>query len=164
LNFKTTPFEKYSPPPDAEIDHDKEKLNEPAIEAAPLKIGVPAHEGLYVEFHDGALRGQHINIDGNPTAVLAPDLKGQEVENELRQMLTRYGLTTPEADGLIAAWTPQFFKSEGRRFILRMSPEDYARQCPLSVPPPPPEVVRLGPILTEFDADPPAPPATPPAQ
>jgi len=34
-------------------------------------------------------------------------------------MLRRYGLNGPEAEGLIAAWTPQFFQTEGRRFLLR---------------------------------------------
>jgi hypothetical protein len=67
-------------------------------------------------------------------------------------MLLAYGLSGPEAEGLIAAWTPQFFQTEGRRFILRMAPEDYARQCPMQVRPTPTEVVRLGLILTEFDA------------
>jgi hypothetical protein len=69
-------------------------------------------------------------------------------------MLLRYGLTSPEADGLIAAWTPQFFRAEGRRFILRMSPAEYARQCPMQVRPTPTEVVRLGLVLTEFDPPP----------
>lgn len=66
-------------------------------------------------------------------------------------MLVRFGLTGPEADGLLAAWAPQFFRTEGRRFILRMSPAEYARQCPMQVRPAPTEVVRLGLVLTEFD-------------
>jgi hypothetical protein len=61
-------------------------------------------------------------------------------------------LTAPEAQGLIRTWSPQFFQTEGRRFILRMSPGDYAEQCPMQVRPMPTAVVRLGLVLTEFDA------------
>ena len=132
----------------------------------PATLPFPEREGLYVEFRNGHLQGQYVEVEPGKSAPLAPDLplNGSVVIDELRRLLTSYGLTIPESDGLIAAWTPQFFKSEGRRFILRMSPDDYARQCPISVRPTPTEVARLGLILTEFDADPPAPPATPPAQ
>lgn len=115
---------------------------------------LPYREGLYIDCaHDGTLRGEHLAIPlkSNPPVELKLPLQGNSVVDELRRMLTEYGLTAPEAEGLIAAWTPQFFKTEGRRFILRMSPEDYARQCPIAVRPTPTEVVRLGLILTEFD-------------
>ena len=79
-------------------------------------------------------------------------LQGPAVIQRFREMLLAYGLSGSEAEGLIAAWTPQFFRTEGRRFVLRMSPEEYARQCPMQVRPAPTEVVRLGLILTEFDA------------
>jgi hypothetical protein len=87
-------------------------------------------------------------------------LQGPQVIGCFRNMLTRYGLTGPEADGLIRVWTPQFFQTEGRRFILRMSPQEYDRQCPMQVRPTPTEVVRLGLVLTEFDPK----PATQPVQ
>ncbi len=115
---------------------------------------LPHREGLYIELlPDGILRGQYIAIGPKDFANLENNLplQSEAVIDRLRQMLTSYGLTTPEADGLIAAWSPQFFHTEGRRFILRMSPEDYAAQCPIAVRPAPTELVRLGLILTEFD-------------
>ena len=79
-------------------------------------------------------------------------LHDERVIDCLRQMLIRYGLTASEAEGLVAAWSRQFFQTEGRRFILRMSPAEYARQCPLEVRSAPSQIVRLGLILTEFDS------------
>jgi hypothetical protein len=112
------------------------------------------HEGLYIDVHAGQVRALAIAFDGDCYLRTDPDpsLTGEAaVAGRLRGMLVRYGLTGPEADGLIAAWAPQFFRAEGRRFLLRMSPAEYARQCPMQVRPPPTEVVRLGLVLTEFD-------------
>jgi hypothetical protein len=114
---------------------------------------VPTHEGIFIALRSGVLRGKRVEIFPYGSVELESKLplEGDQVVSEVRRMLTSYGLTAPEAEGLIAAWTPQFFRTEGRRFILRMSPEEYARQCPLEVRPAPTEVVRLGLILTEFD-------------
>ena len=125
---------------------------QPLFASAPANL--PPHEGLYIEVHSGQVHAQAMEIasDGSIPLSLDPALVGEPaVAGRLRQMLLRYGLSGPEADGLIAAWTPQFFRAEGRRFLLRMSPGDYARQCPMQVRPTPTEVVRLGLVLTEFD-------------
>ncbi len=118
--------------------------------------GLPDHEGLYIDFRGGLLRGQVVKISSGMREALIsnPPLQGNEVIAALREMLTRYGLTAAEAEGLIATWTPQLFQTEGRRFVLRMSPEEYSRQCPMQIRPRPTEVVRLGLILTEFDPKP----------
>jgi hypothetical protein len=121
------------------------------------------HEGFFIQVHAGQVRARAVAFDGDCYVRADPDpaLTGEPaVAGQLRAMLLRYGLTGPEADGLIAAWAPQFFRAEGRRFLLRMSPAEYARQCPMQVRPPPTEVVRLGLVLTEFD---PQPPTTRPA-
>lgn len=121
--------------------------------------GLPTHEGLYVDVHSGHVHAQWMEIpsDGTILLTLDPALTGEAaVSARFRGMLLRYGLTGPEADGLIAAWAPQFFRAEGRRFVLRMSPAEYARQCPMQVRPTPTEVVRLGLVLTEFDPNLPA--------
>jgi hypothetical protein len=122
---------------------------------SPANPAVPAREGLYIEFHHDRLQAQYFKVDSNSSVALQPNLplQADAVVNRLREMLTSYGLTTPEANGLIAAWTPQFFQTEGRRFLLRMSPQDYASRCPMQVRPTPTEIVRLGLILTEFDID-----------
>ena len=89
---------------------------------------------------------------GHRASLSAPlPLKEEALVQRFRQMLTDYGLTAEEAEGLVAAWSPQFFHAKGRRFILRMSPEEYAKQCPMQVRPVPTEVVRLGLVLFEFD-------------
>jgi hypothetical protein len=118
-----------------------------------LRDDLPLHEALYIEVRAGIVRGQMVPVTGKAFVNLTPDfsLEGEAVVERLRQMLTTYGLTAPEAEGLIDAWAPQFFHTEGRRLLLRMSPADYARQCPMQVRPTPTEVVRLGLVLTEFD-------------
>ncbi len=123
--------------------------------APPLK-GLPEHEGLYIDVSHGVLRGQYMAIPSGGRIALESDLPlhGDAVIQRFRKMLLDYGLTSPEAEGLIGSWTPQFFQTEGRRFVLRMSPSDYAEQCPMQVRPMPTAVVRLGLVLTEFDAPP----------
>jgi hypothetical protein len=118
-----------------------------------LRDDLPLHEGLYIEVRSGIPSGQAVSVvPGEPVALMTDlPLHGDAVISRLRQMLTTYGLTAPEAEGLIDAWSPQFFHTEGRRLLLRMSPADYAKQCPMQVRPTPTEVVRLGLVLTEFD-------------
>jgi hypothetical protein len=158
LRFATPkpPHFSYGGSPHAEPQFQPLSVSAPA--------GLPEHEGLYIDVHAGQVRAQAMELtaDGSIPLSLDPALTGQAaVSARLRQMLLRYGLTGPEADGLIAAWTPQFFRAEGRRFILRISPADYARQCPMQVRPTPTQVVRLGLVLTEFDPQPASRPSIP---
>jgi hypothetical protein len=130
----------------------------------PPRPDLPEHEGFYIEVHSGRVRAQAMEIpsDGSISLTLDPALTGEAaISARLRQMFLHYGLTGPEADGLIAAWAQQFFRAEGRRFLLRMSPAEYARQCPMQVRPTPTAVVRLGLVLTEFDQQPASAPSTP---
>ena len=119
----------------------------------PGSASPPAHEGIYIEVHDGRLSGQAM-LTGPHTSIALQSplpLDGTAVIDEFRKMLIRFGLTAPEAEGLICVWTPEFFQKEGRRFILRMSQPDYDAQCPMHIRPEPTERVRLGLILSEFD-------------
>ena len=77
-------------------------------------------------------------------------LDATQVVQTLRQQLTTAGLTVPEADGLIDAWRPQFFHTEGARLLFLLSREDYDQLCPITVRPTPTEMARVGIILTEF--------------
>jgi hypothetical protein len=118
--------------------------------------GLPEYEGMYIDCRGEGLSAIHMVVDAKTSADVTGELplKGEAVIQRFRQMLLAYGLTPGEAEGLVATWTPQFFHTPGRRFVLRMSPADYARQCPMQVRPTPTQVVRLGLILTEFDAKP----------
>ena len=148
LRFATTPVDMGVPYP----PEDPKVHFEPLI--AKSAANLPAREGLYIDVRSGIIRGQHMTVDERVRVPLNSDLPlhGGAVIQRLRSMLTSYGLTAPEAEGLIATWTPQFFQTEGRRFLLRMSAADYDWQCPMQVRPTPTEVVRLGLVLTEFDA------------
>ena len=114
------------------------------------------HDGLYIEVRDGHLRAQRMMppLSGSIAIQLPLPLEGEAVIATFRDMLTEYGLSGREADGLIRVWSPQFFQTEGRRFVLRMTKDEYNRQCPIKVQPAPTEMVRLGLVLTEFDAKP----------
>jgi hypothetical protein len=144
LAFKALFEDAYAPWPDLYPKHPFEPLS------ATSPANLPAREGLYIEVRSGAIRGQHMTVADAPAALDLP-LHGDAVVQQFRTMLTAYGLTGPEAEGLIAAWSPQFFHTEGRRFLLRMSPADYDWQCPIQVRPRPTALVRLGLVLTEFD-------------
>ncbi len=74
----------------------------------------------------------------------------KEVIPAFKKLLTDYGLTPEESDGLINAWKTQFFQKSGQRLLLRLSAPDYDALCPLSIKPPPSTLVRLGFVLTEF--------------
>jgi hypothetical protein len=87
---------------------------------------------------------------GLPTLALALAATASVLAHTLRAMLTRAGLSGPEADGLVACWRPQFFAAEGRRFLLLMSAADYNALCPLRIRPAPTELARVGLVLTEF--------------
>ena len=65
-------------------------------------------------------------------------------------MLNTAGLTAAEAEGLVAAWTPQFFQTDGTRVLFIMSKEDYDALCPILVRPTLTELVRVGIVLTEL--------------
>ena len=135
------------------VNSDREELphRRPQV-AGTLAKAVAEHEGMYIEVHDGAVAAEQISIDGDGPRVLSSPLplQGDAVVARFRQMLVAYGLTGPEADGLVAAWSPWLFHAEGKRFVLRMSPADYDRQCPMWMSPAPTQVVRLGLALSEF--------------
>jgi hypothetical protein len=67
-----------------------------------------------------------------------------------KNLLTDYGLTPEESDGLINAWRTSLFQTNGQRILLRMSADDYDALCPIAIRPPPTTLIRLGFILTEF--------------
>ena len=56
----------------------------------------------------------------------------------------------PEADGMIAYWEPQFFRTDGTRLLLLLSPAEYDALCPIRIRPPPTELVRVGIVLLEL--------------
>jgi hypothetical protein len=127
---------------------------------APLIAGsvpakLPAREGLYVEVHGAQIAAQHFDIEHDSTQPLPANLplQGDAVTARFRKMIVDYGLTDAEAEGLMQTWSPWLFHAEGKRFILRMSPADYDRQCPMRVRPTLTEIVRLGLVLTEFGPD-----------
>ena len=113
------------------------------------------HEGIYIQVDNGVASAQHISLetdDANPELANPLPLQGEAaVAVNILEMLTRYGMTKEEAQGVIDAWAPQWFHAPGRRFLLRMSPGEYDTLCPLTIRPKPTTMVRLGLILTEFD-------------
>jgi hypothetical protein len=67
-----------------------------------------------------------------------------------KKLLTDYGLTPEESQGLIDAWQTQFFQTEGQRLLLRLSADDYDTLCPLSIDPRPTTHTRHGFVQTEL--------------
>jgi hypothetical protein len=145
---------QYRPAPEGSRPEELLAHQSPVISVA-VPRALPAREGLYVEVNGTEVAGQRFNAEHDSLQPLAAELPihGDAVTAEFRKMIIDYGLTEPESDGLIATWSPWLFHAPGKRFILRMSPADYDRQCPMRVRPAPTEVVRLGLVLSEFGPD-----------
>lgn len=80
------------------------------------------------------------------------DLDQKGVEQKLMDMVTTSnGLDKDEAQGLVGSWRNQFFKTDGKRVIVRIRRADYDFQCPLNVSPTPTQVSRVGLILSELE-------------
>ena len=135
--------------------------------------------GLWVEVKDGKVRGRKIDFDydlndkkrleaakkrrnlsdlnmmkANHSFQDELDLNGEALKLELYSMIEKHnGLTTDEAKGLVDAWDKQFFKTEGKRLILRIRRHDYDYQCPLKISPSPTETARVGLVLSEFGSE-----------
>lgn len=80
----------------------------------------------------------------------ADDLHDAAVIDALRKMICAAGLTADEAEGLVAAWTPQFFGTDGTRTLLIMDRQDYDTLCPMQIRPTPTPWARVGIVLKEF--------------
>jgi hypothetical protein len=77
-------------------------------------------------------------------------LHGDVVPAAFLKLLLTAGLNAGEVEGLIHAWTAQFFETDGRRIVLLMARAAYDTFCPIQIRPTPTELVRVGIVLTEF--------------
>lgn len=123
------------------------------------KTGTDPSGILVVRRRAGRLSGQAVafgtglNADPHPEItykLAADDLHEAQVIDAFQHMLVTAGLTAPEAAGLIAAWTQQFFQTDGTRVLFLMPREDYDNICPIEVRPAPTEMARVGIVLTEL--------------
>ncbi|MDB5330772.1 MAG: hypothetical protein JWP03_1923 [Phycisphaerales bacterium] len=142
--------------PEAQIRESEYRPSEPRGPIYPVKdpaTATPSRQGFFVKVAGGKVTGQQVDVPYVETDVsilpVSP-LIGPEVKARFDQMLQDAGLTGPEAAGLIACWTPQFFEKEGTRFLLLLSEADYDALCPMKVRPVPTERARVGIVLTEF--------------
>lgn len=93
---------------------------DPSLQLRPEKDSIPKSQvrrGLFIHVADGKVAGQQADlqlVEANvPISTSAP-LNGPEVKVRFEQMFRDAGLTGPEAAGLVACWTTQFFeKTDG---------------------------------------------------
>jgi hypothetical protein len=100
----------------------------------------PPHHGLFIRVAGGKVTGQQAETASTVSKFAlsrSSPLRGPEVKAKFEQMLKDAGLTAPEAAGLAACWSPQFFEKDGQRFLLLLTAEDYDALCPMTVRPPP---------------------------
>jgi hypothetical protein len=111
--------------------------------------------GVFIRVEDGRPWGWVLSVE-RPTQTIALSqldmLDGDALVRRFRELLTDAGLTEDEATGLYLAWKHQFFQTEGSRFLLFLTRDDYDAMCPLVVRPKPTEIARVGIVLTEFPA------------
>ena len=82
-----------------------------------------------------------------------PQFKQNSAEQcveEFVGLLTEQGLIREEARGMADCWKDAFFRRPGNRFIYLLRPDEYYEMCPIMIQPAPPEMVRVGVVLTEF--------------
>jgi len=112
-----------------------------------------ARRAMFVEVSGGRPQARLLGIiRGDRRFALSslPPLEGDEAIEAFRSMLSETGLTGDEIGGLLDSWRQHFFRTDGRRLLLVMSPDDYGAMCPLVVRPKPTELVRVGIVLIEF--------------
>jgi hypothetical protein len=115
---------------------------------------VTGRGGLFVELQNQVMRFAKVAV---PTGTRSLEMNltlGNESDAAaaLWELLSARGLSAAEATGLIDAWRAQFFRTPGARFVMLMSSADYDLLCPIQVRPKPTQLVRVGLILTEFNA------------
>lgn len=102
----------------------------------------------------GKLKGQKIVIEKTAESIRAPitlELDGEQVESALLNLVQiNGGLTSTEANGLIAAWRKQFLETPGERLLVRLNKNHYDYACPLKIRPIPTECARVGLVLHEL--------------
>lgn len=125
--------------------------------------------GIMLEVRKGKVRGLKLDfqdisslpkVDGNRHLMFnakvprSPkfQLDSKSARRVLRQMISEHnGLQPDEAEGLLQSWENQFFKTDGKRLIVRINRSHYDYQCPLEITPRPSKIARVGLILSELD-------------
>jgi hypothetical protein len=79
-----------------------------------------------------------------------PHITPARAEAWLLETLTARGLTKDEAGGLLDCWRGPIFKTPGRRVLTVTSGADYNAACPLTVSPPPTQIVRVAIFWSEL--------------
>lgn len=135
----------------------KAETYDPEDEVTPLRQArSPARdrrEAFFIRVADGKARAMRFALSDDAITQTLPahlPIDYAAVISQFKKLLTDYGLTAEESDGLIAAWRVQLFQTNGQRLLLRLSAQDYDTLCPISIKPPPTTLVRLGFVLTEF--------------
>jgi hypothetical protein len=119
---------------------------------------LPPQQALLIHHREGQLTGQAVpkpaawdNTDESYSCTIGQDdLRQEQVIDKFRAQLKEVGLSTEEAEGLVASWQKQFFQTDGTRLLLIMSRQDYDHLCPIRIRPQPTETARVGIVLTEF--------------
>jgi len=108
--------------------------------------------GLLIEVKDGEAKAAMVLIGPGSLAYDLNKLKSEfkpDARSQLSAMLLKEGLKPTEAEGLLDCWSPQFFKTQGLRFILVFGTQVYHKVCPMNLRPSA-QQVRVGLQLNEF--------------
>jgi hypothetical protein len=116
----------------------------------------PSRDGLLVEVRGrgAVVRGRRVRV---PMSVLGErdadsfDVwSADEVAAQFEQELMRRGLLKSEAKGMMSCWRKEWFETDGERLLLFLEGKDYDLFCPMTIRPPPTELVRVGVVWVEF--------------
>jgi hypothetical protein len=113
----------------------------------------PPRTGVFIRVTDGKPKAWIIRLPENERKiqlVWGMEWSGDEAPEAVVRLAVEGGLTKEEAAGMVAAWREHWFKRNGQRFLLRLTPQEYNDVCPLFIRPVPTEGARLGLVMTEF--------------
>ncbi len=109
--------------------------------------------GVLIEVKNGHAKATTVNIAPGSLSYDLNKLKSEfkpDARGQLAAMLLKEGLKSAEAEGLLDCWSPQFFKTQGLRFILVFGTSVYDKVCPMNLRPAATERARVGLQLNEF--------------
>lgn len=156
LLLQVQPFDRYPEPArgigleDAWWYPESERERRAKTQPIPAVFVLQAEDG-------GRLRGcllEGLSPTVEPVSVQLSglDIEGAALTEAFRHFLVKFGLTSAEAQSLVATWQREFFETPGLRVLTVLPQWIYDVVLPMEVLPAPGEMVRLGIVWTECES------------
>lgn len=108
--------------------------------------------GMFIRVRNGKASAMRLPASSlaDRSQVEIPAALAGDAPAMLTAMLTEAGLSAEGAAGMVDAWRPQFFQTDGDRVLIRLPSSQYDVLCPIHIQPEPTTLVRVGIVLEEL--------------